>query len=79
MKCLECGKDILLRSVNQLYCSRRCGERYRRKNKGKIKYPSIAFLCSQCGKKVVTEEGSSDRRTRFCCAECEKKVLLWRK
>lgn len=72
-KCLECGCDFVQLSVNQLYCSALCGNRYRRKNKGKIQYPSITFQCVQCGKTVVTEEGSRDMRTRFCCVSCEKK------
>lgn len=76
MKCKECGNDFSPLSVNQIYCCRSCGEKYRRKNKGKIKYPSITFSCAQCGKAVVTEEGSNDKRTRFCCASCEKKY--WR-
>lgn len=73
MKCLECGIEFNARYVNQKYCSISCGDKYRRKNKGKIKYPSITFSCSQCGKTVVTEEGSGDMRTRFCCASCERK------
>lgn len=76
MKCLECGEEFTQLSVNQIYCSKTCGQRYWRKNRGKIKYPSITFQCSQCGKTVVTEGGSKDKRTRFCCASCEKK--FWR-
>ena len=72
-KCLECGCKFVQLSVNQIYCSKLCGKRYRRKNKGKIKYPSITFSCSQCGKMVVTEDGSGDKRTRFCNSRCEKK------
>lgn len=75
-KCLECGKNFTPLSVNQIYCCKQCGDKYRRKNKGKIKYPSITFSCSQCGKVVVTDNGSSDKRTRFCSASCEKK--FWR-
>lgn len=76
MICLECGAAFQPRTVVQKYCSLRCGERYRRKNRGKILYPSIAFQCARCGRTVVTEEGSRDMRTRFCSAVCEKK--FWR-
>lgn len=76
MKCPECGEEFEPLTVVQKYCSLVCGNRYRRKNKEKIKYPSITFSCSQCGKTVVTEEGSGDMRTRFCSASCEKK--FWR-
>lgn len=74
--CPECKEEFTPMTVVQIYCSRQCGERYRRRNKGKIKYPSVTFACSQCGKTVVTEEGSKDKRTRFCSASCEKKY--WR-
>lgn len=73
MKCPECGEEFIQLTVVQKYCSTICGDRYRRKNRGKIKYPSITFSCSQCGRTVVTEEGSGDRRTRFCSVRCEKK------
>lgn len=33
------------------------------------------FECAECGKKVRTD-GKKDRRTRFCCARCEKR--FWR-
>lgn len=73
MKCLNCGQNFIPRSVTQKYCCEKCGNKYRRNNKGKMIYPSIIFSCSQCGKTVVTEEGSGDMRTRFCSASCEKK------
>jgi DNA-directed RNA polymerase subunit RPC12/RpoP len=76
MKCLNCGDEFTALSVNQKYCCIPCGVRYRKKNRGKIEYPSISFECSQCGKIVITESGSGDMRTRFCCASCEKK--FWR-
>lgn len=75
-RCLECGNFFTPLSVNQIYCSKKCGKAYRKKNRGKIQYPSVTFRCSQCGKTVVTEEGSHDKRTRFCSASCEKK--FWR-
>lgn len=76
MKCLECGEEFTPLAVNQIYCSRRCGRTYWRKNREKMKYPSITFSCAQCGRTVVTEEGGKDKRTRFCSAQCEKKY--WR-
>lgn len=77
MKCLECRENFTPLSVTQKYCSLKCGAKYRWKNRGKIKYPSITFSCRQCGHTVVTEDGSRDRRTDFCCASCEKK--FWRR
>lgn len=78
MKCPECGIDFVQKTVIQKYCSEICGDRYRRKNRWKMEYPSIKFTCAypKCGRVVVTEEGSGDRRERFCCASCEKK--FWR-
>ncbi len=73
MRCLNCEKEFMPLTVIQKYCSAKCGRQYRHKNKGKIEYPSITFCCAQCGKKVVTEEGSGDKRERFCSRACEKK------
>lgn len=44
--------------------------------RGKIQYPSITFNCAKCGRTVVTEEGSGDKRTRFCSESCER--AYWR-
>lgn len=74
MKCLNCGQEFTPLTVIQKYCSIRCGQQYRSHHS--ISYPSITFQCAQCGKTVVTEEGSGDKRERFCCASCEKKY--WR-
>lgn len=74
MKCPECGKEFAPLTVVQKYCSTACGARYRRKHEGEVRYPSITFTCAnyKCGRLVVTD-GKKDKRTRFCCAECEKK------
>lgn len=74
MKCPECGSQFSKRTVTQKYCSTLCGDRYRRKHKRQ--WPSITFECAECGRKVVTEEGQKDMRTRFCHARCERK--FWR-
>lgn len=77
MKCLNCDADFIPLSVTQKYCCEKCGNEYRRKNKGKIFYPSITFTCAKCKRTVTTEEGSGDKRTRFCSQSCEKKY--WKK
>lgn len=42
------------------------------------KYPSIRFECALCGIEVVTDSTERcDKRTRFCCAKCERQ--WWRK
>ena len=74
--CLQCGTHFTVLSVNQKYCCMKCGTRYRTQHRAEMKYPSITFDCAQCGRHVVTEEGSHDMRTRFCCETCEKK--FWR-
>lgn len=76
MKCLNCGDYFTALTVTQKYCCSQCGKQYRKLHKGEMLYPSIIFNCSQCGKTVVTEEGSGDMRSRFCSASCEKK--FWR-
>lgn len=76
MKCLECGAEFTPKTVIQKYCSKRCADRFKSKHDMDVFYPSITFQCAQCGKTVTTEGGTGDKRTRFCCASCEKK--FWR-
>lgn len=73
MKCPNCGKEFSERTVVQKFCSTKCGNQYRQKHKAI--YPSITFNCAHCGHTVVTD-GIKDKRTRFCCQECERKY--WR-
>ena len=77
MKCEYCGADFAPLSVNQRYCSDKCGVAYRKRNPDAARqhFPIVTFNCSQCGHTVVTD-GLRDRRTRFCSHECEKK--FWR-
>lgn len=72
MKCPNCNEEFSPRAVNQIYCSTRCGDQYRRKH-GAHKRISITFNCSNCGRTVVTEPENGDKRTRFCSESCEKK------
>lgn len=51
-------------------------ERNKKARKGSEYYESITFICKKCGKKVTTEEGVYDRRTKFCSSACERK--FWR-
>lgn len=77
--CLNCGKPMEMRTVVQLYCSKRCQMEYYRTHKREAidaRWPSITFNCAKCGRTVTTEPGSDDRRTKFCSPECEKKY--WR-
>ena len=42
------------------------------------RFPSVTFLCANCRRVVTTDSrGHLDKRTRFCCAKCEKDY--WRK
>ena len=75
MQCPNCSAEFSPLSVNQIYCSSKCGEAYRRKHPAVTRFPSISFNCSFCGKAVVTD-GKNDKRTRFCSETCEKKY--WR-
>ena len=37
------------------------------------RFPSITFLCANCHCVVTTDSRFQiDKRTRFCCAKCEK-------
>ena len=58
--------------LNQIYCSKKCGNKYRKTYGHGVGYSSITFACSVCGRTVVTEP-PKDKRSRFCSVECEKK------
>lgn len=77
MKCPQCGKEFEPKTVVQKYCSKACAQKYCRTHDMDAEYPSITFQCATCGKTVVTEGGTRDKRTRFCCQSCEKK--FWKK
>lgn len=41
------------------------------------KYPTIRFNCAKCKKLVIADSTNElDKRTRFCCAKCERNY--WR-
>lgn len=69
--CPLCGKEFSPAAVNQVFCSTECRIKYNSKYGGYEKYPPKFFICAHCGKEVSTKTG--DKRTRFCCSECEKK------
>lgn len=75
MICPNCKKQFNPVSVNQIYCSEKCGKQYRKAHPDVTHFPAISFRCSFCGKEVVTD-GKNDKRTRFCSQACEKK--FWR-
>ena len=74
MKCAFCGAEYQPRSVVQKYCCTSCQKKA--KYRGMVRYLSVTFQCAKCGKTVVTDPESRDRRSRFCSAECEKRY--WR-
>lgn len=76
MKCLYCGEYFTPQTIVQKYCSRSCGDKYRRKYGVQNDYPVIEFDCARCGRHVVTDGTPKDRRSRFCSKECEK--IWWR-
>lgn len=76
MICKQCGNPFVALSVNQIYCSKSCGNKYRRKHSIQDNYPVIEFNCSKCGRHVITDGTPKDKRTRFCSHECEK--AYWR-
>lgn len=70
MICKNCGKEFKPNTRNQIYCSDKCGQLYRYKNRESIGSPSITFTCLNCGKSVTTADGYQDRRTKFCSKQC---------
>lgn len=77
-KCLMCGLPMEGAPPDKKYCSVRCAQKYYRLHRDMVikSWPSLTFTCAKCGKLVVTEPGPSDKRTRFCCASCERQY--WR-
>lgn len=69
--CPNCGKEFHTDNYGKVYCCTKCGAQYRAKG-GRISYPVGTFTCAYCGR-AVTTEGGKDKRTRFCCADCEKR------
>lgn len=82
-KCWYCGEKIKADTfaTHQKFCSPKCQKEFsklplsERKRIEKENFIPIEFECSQCGN-VVSIEDPGDKRTRFCCKECEKKY--WR-
>jgi len=74
-KCLNCGAEFVMRAVNQIYCCKKCAERYVYLHHGGPPHIVLSFDCAMCGRPVVTSD-KHDKRTRFCSHECEKKY--WR-
>lgn len=74
MKCINCNKEFVP-ALNQIFCCKKCKNRYWHLHRGSKNYPPFEFVCSQCGKSVVTL-GGTDKRSRFCSVYCEKKY--WR-
>lgn len=70
--CPTCGREFIPANGNQKYCRRYCGEKYRRIHGESAPYEKRSFYCAYCRKHIVTT-GGSDKRTRFCCEEHEKK------
>ena len=72
--CPQCRKEFVKEHPVQKYCSKKCYNKYRKENGKCAPWPELTFNCAWCGKVVVT--GGTDRRSRFCSYECERKY--WR-
>ena len=72
--CWNCGKPIKANpsTQHQKFCSVKCRNEYSRLKKTTTFFEPFSFYCSQCGHQVIVED-PNDKRTRFCCKECEKK------
>lgn len=76
-KCLQCGAEFSPKHERSRFCSDYCRRRFYYCG-NHVPRVSITFTCANpnCGRTVVTETERLDKRTRFCCKECEKKY--WR-
>lgn len=76
-RCPVCGEKFEKIHRLQVYCSETCYQAAdRRKVKAQRLRPSVRFECAHCGKTVITDPESGDKRSRFCSKECERKY--WR-
>ena len=79
--CAACGREFTADRVTQKYCSsycRRYAHRHGANNhvrSSRKKEALRTFRCLKCGKLVRVTE-STDRRTKFCSARCER--LYWK-
>lgn len=79
--CPVCGKEFEAGRVTQKYCSaycRRYAHRHGVNDHGRSSRKKEAlriFRCLKCGRLVRVTE-TSDRRTKFCSAHCER--LYWK-
>lgn len=73
-KCYNCGQPIHADpfSTHQKFCCVECRNQYRREHKTDTYFRPFYFECSECGQ-LVEVLNDKDKRTRFCCRECEKK------
>lgn len=80
-ECPVCGKEFEAGRITQKYCSaycRRYAHRHGVNNHGRSSRKKEAlrtFRCLKCGRLVRVTE-STDRRTKFCSAHCER--LYWK-
>lgn len=72
--CWNCGNPIKANAFtqHQKFCSVKCRNEYKRKNKTTQYFEPFSFTCAQCGREIYIDT-PDDKRTRFCCKECEKK------
>lgn len=81
--CRNCGRSFSEKTVMQIYCCKDCYFGFRKKflnmtpEEKEKAFPSLRFKCANCGKEVITDSVKRDRRTRFCCAQCERQY--WRR
>lgn len=75
--CEQCGAEFEKRRDGQRFCSNACANSNWRK-RNRVPRVAITFTCAyrRCGRTVVTQTDRLDKRTRFCCRECERKY--WR-
>lgn len=57
--CLQCGSGLMMKKSDAMFCSRKCGERFRNPPK-----PTIIKDCMMCGLPFSTKNG------KFCSDRC---------
>lgn len=69
--CKSCKKEVKRTSNRQWWCSRNCGERFKRKlaKEKRERYPKYQKVCGYCKKEFVT----NSNKKIFCCIEHKEK------
>lgn len=69
--CQNCGKEFKKKTKNQIYCSKKCGDKIRHERY--YKHTEYILTCKTCGKKFK----SNRKNVKYCSSECRNKLNVY--